>query len=141
MVAKKGTNAANSGKSASPKKKATSASWKPGQSGNPAGRPPDGESWAGIIREISEMSADELFELVGKTNNRMNDLGKAFKQMPPGVAMKKLVVARILAALMFEPSSGLWKELMDRAEGKVKEQIEYSGKITWSEFIKGKQDA
>lgn len=85
------------------------------------------------------MSADELFELVGKTNGKPNDLGKSFKQMPSNVAMKKLVVARILAALMFEPSSGLWKELMDRAEGKVKDQVEHSGNITWAEFIGGKK--
>jgi hypothetical protein len=122
-----------------PKRKAPRTAWKPGQSGNPKGAPKDGESWAAIIKEISEMSADELFELVGKTNGKINDLGRAYKQMPPEVAMKKLVVARILAALMFEPSGSLWKELMDRTEGKVKDQIEHSGQVTWAEFIKGKQ--
>jgi hypothetical protein len=33
--------------------------------------------------------------------------------------MKYLVTARVFSALMFEPTSGLWKELMERAEGKV----------------------
>jgi len=116
---------ANSSKSLNKsKRKAPPKAWKPGQSGNPKGRPAEGESWAAIIKEISAMSADELFEIVGKTNGRINDLGAAYKQMPPGVAMKKLVVARILAALMFEPSHGLWHELMDRAEGTVKSQMD-----------------
>ena len=82
------------------------------------------------------MPADEKFNLVGKTGNKINDLGAAYKQMPPGVAMKKLIVARILASLMFEPTSSLWKELMDRAEGKIKDEIEHSGSITWAEFVK-----
>lgn len=82
------------------------------------------------------MTPAQIIELVGERN----DLGRAFKNMPKEVMVKKLVVARILAALMFEPSSGLWKELMDRAEGKVKEQIEHSGTMTWAEFI-GKKNA
>lgn len=85
------------------------------------------------------MPADELFELVGKTNGKINDLGRSFKQMPPGVAMKKLVVARILAHLMFEPSGGLWKELMDRAEGKVKEMVEQSGEVSLTVIYQDKK--
>lgn len=38
--------------------------------------------------------------------------------------MKYLVTARVFAALMFEPTSGLWKELMERAEGKVQDKLD-----------------
>jgi len=30
----------------------------------------------------------------------------------------------VFAALMFEPTSGLWKELMERAEGKVTDRVD-----------------
>ena len=30
--------------------------WKPGQSGNPNGRPKKGQSWAEIIRELGDMT-------------------------------------------------------------------------------------
>lgn len=98
---------------------------------NPTGRPADGESWAAIIKEIGEMPAEEIIALVG----RDNDLGRAFASMPRKVAVKKLVIVRIFAALMFDPSSGLLKELLDRVDGKVKEKIEHSGNITWAEFV------
>jgi hypothetical protein len=100
--------------------------WLPGKSGNPKGRPKDGESWAGIIREISNMTAGEVIELVGDKN----DLGKAFKQMPKNVQMKKLITARVMAALMFDPGSGLWNALMERAEGKVPDVHEIDGNMT-----------
>jgi len=86
---------------------------------NPAGSPKMGESWASVISEISNMTVEEIITLVGKDN----DLGRSFIQMPRKIQMKKLVVARVLAALMFEPTSGLWNSLMERAEGKIKEEI------------------
>jgi hypothetical protein len=94
--------------------------WPKGQSGNPAGRPKDGESWAAIIAAVGNMYPEDILELVGKNN----DLGKAIAQLPKGVQMKYLVTARVFAALMFEPSHGLWKELMERAEGKVTEKVD-----------------
>lgn len=44
--------------------------------------------------------------------------------MPKGITMKQLVVMTVYAALLREPSPGNWRELMDRAEGPVKEQID-----------------
>ena len=89
--------------------------WKPGQSGNPKGRPREGESWAAVIKRISSMDADEIAVMVGKDN----ELGQQLMQLPKGVAMKELVTARVLASLMFEPTPGLWNGLMERAEGRV----------------------
>jgi len=123
-------NAAKSKSTAKPKpktkRKATPASWKKGQSGNPKGRPKDGESWAGIIRAVGDMYTDDILEIIGPTT----DLGKALQQMPKNVQMKYLVTMRIYAALMFEPSGTLWNNLMDRVDGKVKEQIQMDGTLT-----------
>lgn len=103
-----------------PANKKKTGTWKPGESGNPAGRPKDGESWAAVIREVSNMTTEEILKMVGE----QNDLGKALKQMPKNVQMKYLVTARVMAAMMFEPTAGLWNGLMDRAEGKVPQQID-----------------
>lgn len=104
---------------ANSKKKAPPKAWKKGESGNPKGRPKDGESWAGVIKEVSNMTPDDIIKLVGKNN----DLGVAIAALPPKVQMKYLVVARVLAALMFEPNGSLWNSLMERAEGKIAQPI------------------
>jgi hypothetical protein len=112
--------AKSANKPASEKRKAPRSAWKPGVSGNPAGRPRDGESWAAIIKAVGDMYPEDLLTFIG----RNNDLGRTLVQLPQGVQMKYLVTARVFAALMFEPSSGLWKELMERAEGKVTERVD-----------------
>jgi len=109
-LAKKSANTQKTHKRTIPK-----TAWKAGQSGNPAGRPKDGESWSGVIKAIGEMYPDDIIAFVGKDN----DLGRAVAKFPNNVQMKYLVTARVFAALMFEPTSGLWNGLMERAEGKV----------------------
>lgn len=94
-----------------------------GQSGNPKGRPKDGESWAAIIKSVGDMFPMDLVAFIGADN----DLGKMLAKLPQKVQMKYLVTARVFSALMFEPSSGLWKELMERTEGKVAQPITAEG--------------
>ena len=106
------------------KRKPTKTAWKPGQSGNPHGRPKEGESWAAIIKEISDMTPAEIINLVGKDN----DLGKQIAKLPKNIVIKKLVVARVMAALMFEPTSSLWGTLMERADGKLPQPIQGAGR-------------
>lgn len=115
------------------KAKPRGKSWVKGQSGNPAGRPKDGESWAAIIKSVGEMYPADILAFIGENN----DLGRALKHYPANVQMKYLVTARVFSALMFEPTSGLWKELMERSEGKVETPIKHSGEVamTWKEFI------
>lgn len=57
---------------------------------------------------------------------RDNDFGKMFVKLPQNVQMKYLVTVRVYSALLFEPTPGLWKELMERAEGKVKDVVDLS---------------
>lgn len=91
-----------------------------GVSGNPKGRPKDGESWAAIIKSVGDMYPADLLAFIGTDN----DLGRAIAKFPKDTQLKYLVTARVFAALMFEPTSSLWKDLMDRAEGKVKDQVD-----------------
>lgn len=100
--------------------------WQKGMpSPNPAGRPKDGQSWREVIAQVSNMSTEDIILMVGEDN----DLGRALKKMPKGVQMKYLVTARVMTALMFEPTSGLWNGLMDRMEGKVAERIQLDGNL------------
>ena len=102
-------------------KKRGNPNWKRGgKSPNPSGRPKDGESWSGIIKEIGDMYPADIISFIGKNN----DLGQALAKLPQNVQMKYLVTARVFAQLMFEPTPSLWKELMERAEGKVKDNVD-----------------
>jgi hypothetical protein len=69
---------------------------------------------------MGEMYPEDILEFIG----RDNPLGVEIAQLPKSVQMKYLVTARVFAALMFEPSAGLWNGLMERAEGKVPDKLE-----------------
>lgn len=98
---------------------------KGGASPNPAGRPPDGESWAGVFKDLANKNAEELAEMFGQ-----NDLGNAYRKFPKGVQMKYLVGGRILAALMHEPSGSLLNSYMERMEGKVPDNSNHTITLT-----------
>lgn len=107
-------------------KKPGNPNWqKGGKSPNPTGRPKDGESWAAIIKSVGDMYPTDLIAFIGKDN----DLGQMLAQLPANVQMKYLVTARVFSSLMFEPSHGLWKELMERAEGKVQDRVKVEGEV------------
>jgi hypothetical protein len=98
---------------------------------NPKGRGKDSETWSGVIKAIGEMYPEDILAFIG----RDNPLGVEIAQLPKGVQMKYLVTARIFAALMFEPSAGLWNGLMDRADGKVPDNVNIKGEMTWKDFL------
>lgn len=107
-------------------KKRGNPNWqKGGKSPNPTGRPKDGESWAAIIKSVGDMYPADLIAFIGKDN----DLGQMLAQLPANVQMKYLVTARVFSSLMFEPSHGLWKELMERSEGKVQDRVKVEGEV------------
>jgi len=97
--------------------------WKKGSIPNPSGRPKDGASWSAIISEIGDMYPEDILAFIPKNN----DLGRTIAQLPKNVQMKYLVIMRVYAALMFEPTSGLLKEFLDRMEGKVIDNLKLSG--------------
>jgi len=118
MTRPKSANTMKAGKRTVPK-----TAWKPGQSGNPAGAPKRGESWAEIIKRIGDMEPGEAAQTFG-------EIAKQLRSMPGGVTLKEFVVMRIYAAMLFEPSSSLWGHMLDRVDGKVKDEIDAKGDIT-----------
>ncbi len=103
-----------------------------GQSGNPAGRPKDGESWSAIVKAVGEMYSDDLLAFIGTAN----DLGREINKYPKNVQLKYLVISRVFASLMFDPNPKLWTELMNRAEGKVPDRMVHEGTLN----VDGLQD-
>lgn len=87
-----------------------STSWKPGQSGNPSGSPRRGESWAEIIQRIGEMTDAEFIKL---------------KRGDP--TQKQQAIMAIYMALKNDPQPGVFNAIMERTEGKVKDQVELTG--------------
>lgn len=79
----------------------------------------------------------DILAFVGKNN----DLGRMLAGLPQDVQMKYLVTARVFSSLMFEPSSGLWKELMERAEGKVTDRVDVNTDGTLTINIRKASDA
>jgi hypothetical protein len=89
---------------------------------NVDGAPKRGDSWAETIKLVGEMDGPSIAAL-WDTQHR------EFGKLPEGITMKQLVVMTVYAALLREPSPGNWRELMDRAEGPVKELVEHSGEV------------
>ena len=96
-----------------------STSWKPGQSGNPAGSPKRGESWAEIIKRIGDMTPVEAAD-------HANEIAKQLRKIGGGLTLKEAVVVRVYAALLFEPQASLLNSFMERAEGKVSQPLDVS---------------
>lgn len=100
------------------KRKPPKSAWPKGISGNPAGRPKDGESFSAIFASVGNMYTQDILEFIGATN----DLGRMVASLPRAVQLKYLTVIRVYVALLFEPSQGLLKEVVDRIEGKATEK-------------------
>ena len=92
------------------KRRPVSTSWKPGQSGNPAGRKPEGQSWAGVIRAVTDQNPEDLAAKVGGATT---ELGRALLLLPKGVPLKTLLAVRAVVALMSLPSAGLLSAVME----------------------------
>lgn len=116
---------ANSG--ATPKKRRRGGPGKPFVKGdkriNLNGAPKRGDSWAETIKAIGEMDGPSIASLWDTQH-------KEFSKLPAEITMKQLVVMTVYASLLREPSPGNWRELMERAEGKVSVPIE-----TWQDRV------
>jgi hypothetical protein len=82
-----------------------STSFKPGQSGNPGGRPKKEWTWAGLLEKVGE-------ETEVKSGQKFKDL-----------VSKRLWIDAINGSL------GAQKEIMNRMEGMPKQSTEHSGSI------------
>ena len=107
--------AANTHKSAKRGGK-TSGSWKPGQSGNPAGRPSLGESYREIFSKVGNLTIGELREYYPHYGSR-------FTNVDDGVKLKELVSLSVLVALACEPTPGMLATLLDRTDGPLEHTI------------------
>lgn len=94
----------------------TSGSWKPGQSGNPKGRPALGESYREIFSKVGNLTIGELREFYPTYGNR-------FTNVDSGVKLKELVSLSVLVALACEPTPGMLATLLDRTDGPLEHTI------------------
>ena len=85
--------------------------WLPGTSGNPAGRPKKGDSYAELYRLIGDETAEDIKKV------------KSSKYMT-----RKEVTARIVWKLAMDGTEWAIKHIVDRIEGRAIQQIEHSGK-------------
>lgn len=105
---------------------------KGGAVANPAGRPADGESWAGVYKHYGEMTPSQLAEQVGGIKS---ELGQRLLQMKnTNVPLKHIVVINAFMAAANDPQPGILKEIADRAEGKVLDKSEVRQEITIDGF-------
>jgi hypothetical protein len=110
-------SAANSKATAKPRGKP----FPKGVSGNPAGAPKRGESWAEIIKRIGDMTPAEAAD-------HASEIAKQLRKIGNSVTLKEAVVIRVYAALMFDPSASLLNSFMERAEGKVTDRVDITSK-------------
>ena len=89
--------------------------WKPGQSGNPAGRPALGESYKEIFAAAGNLTIKELRERY-PTYNR-------FDNVADDVKLKELVSLSVLVTLACEPSPGMLATLLDRTDGPLEHTL------------------
>jgi hypothetical protein len=84
---------------------------------NRKGAPKREQSWAGILREIGDMTGPQVSAWgVGML--------KEFSTLPPGLTLKYLVGLHAYASLLRDFSPGVWSTLMERTDGRVVTPIE-----------------
>ncbi len=98
----------------------TGKGWKPGQSGNPKGRPKKGEAWADVANDL--LDSNEIDITMKTTNGKVRKLNletdKSFRHAVIIGQIKQAMDGNVQAA----------RELADRTEGKSRERREVSYK-------------
>tara|TARA_R110002153_G_scaffold75788_1_gene195626 strand:+ start:1551 stop:1925 length:375 start_codon:yes stop_codon:yes gene_type:complete len=94
--------------------------WKPGESGNPNGRPPKGEAWADVANELlNSKEIDITMKMAdGKVKRLSLESDKSFRHAVIVGMIKEAMNGNVQAA----------RELADRTEGKSKEIREVTNK-------------
>lgn len=68
-----------------------------------------------------ESTPEQLAEEFGDS-----ELGKSFRKLPKSIPMRRQLLARVMAGLMFDPTPGLLSILLEREEGKVADKLDLS---------------
>ena len=92
--------------------------WRPGQSGNPVGRPALGMSWREIFDKAGKLTKRELLDLYPI-------YGKRLVGLPDDVSLRDAVALSAMVTLACEPSPGLLSAIMERVDGKVAQPIAF----------------
>lgn len=104
--------------------------WVPGQSGNPKGRAPIPEDLK-ALKEMSQIEVDRsLHELIHFTFSEL----EAIRKNQSTSNLKRMLIAVILEAIQKGDHYRL-DFLLNRIVGKVKDQVEHSGKISLEELV------
>jgi hypothetical protein len=90
-----------------------------GQSGNPGGAP-KGERFQTIFARYAEMSANDAAKLAALAVSHPEALGE--------LPFMHVLVLRTMAAYHSEPNASMLREMLDRVEGKVKDEIDHNVK-------------
>jgi hypothetical protein len=95
------------------KRKPTPASWKPGVSGNPGGRPKNEISLTAIAKRFLEMKPNVIANEIDFLKSKYQAIGKG------NATMGELVIASMLLELVNNPQPGNLRELWKRIDGEV----------------------
>lgn len=100
------------------------APWKPGQSGNPGGRPKSAVSLVHWMREFGGMTTEQVADKAG-------DLGREFRRVKTGdLPLVALAALKAWAAIISEPTPGLFGQFLDRIDGEVGADSEGAKRMT-----------
>ncbi len=106
------------------KRTANKTTWKPGQTGNPGGRPKSEVSLTAWMRDILSMTSEQAAKLC-------EQYARDFRQIKTGdVPMVGVVAIRVVQSVINDPPPGLVGQIWDRIDGKVKDEIDAKGDIT-----------
>jgi len=96
--------------------------WKKGQSGNPNGRRPESETWAGILKWAGRLTGLEAAAISPP------ELAREFKKLGH-LTLQEASALRVHAAILFDPSASLLTAIMDRTDGKLAQPLD----VNWRE--------
>ncbi len=96
----------------------TAGSWKPGQSGNPTGRPKDKDTWGALFKRVGSMTGPELVAALEQMK-----IVDEFAKLPASMKLKEVAAISVYARLLTDPTPGLLEQIMERTEGKVPDQL------------------
>lgn len=98
------------------KKTIPKSAWKPGQSGNPGGRPKAQKSITYWLDEFGNQTPASLA-------NDLLDYAKQLRQLKGELPIFGHVAIRTLMAIINEPDARLLAQVLDRTEGKVPDKL------------------